>query len=161
MGKDFYFETYLFISKVCFHEHSFKEMAMVAGAMIDKRVGDLYALGIVPYSIAWRWQQQLVSEYKNALVSVESIDCAQSRQYAATGHSAASEVADGENRAVSSTFGELVSSVDSQVVAKDSLVLLQHPSVYTLGQGADDRFLRFDAADSNYELHRVDRKSVV
>ncbi|MEO1622000.1 MAG: lipoyl(octanoyl) transferase LipB [Cyanobacteria bacterium J06632_3] len=51
----------------------------------------------------------------------------------------------------------MIPFVDFQAVAQDSLMLLQHPSVYTLGQGADNRFLRFDAADCNYELHRVER----
>ena len=42
----------------------------------------------------------------------------------------------------------------------DSLILLQHPSVYTLGHGADSRFLRFDAtqtSDEVPEIHRVER----
>ena len=41
--------------------------------------------------------------------------------------------------------------------AVDSLILLQHPPVYTLGQGADSRFLRFDAAQTSDEIHRVER----
>ncbi|MGD1866367.1 MAG: lipoyl(octanoyl) transferase LipB [Phormidesmis sp.] len=39
----------------------------------------------------------------------------------------------------------------------DSLLLLQHPPVYTLGQGADTKFLRFDSARDAYEIHRVER----
>jgi len=39
----------------------------------------------------------------------------------------------------------------------DALLLLQHPSVYTLGQGADTKFLRFDSNDEAYALHRVER----
>ena len=41
--------------------------------------------------------------------------------------------------------------------AVDSLILLQHPPVYTLGHGADSRFLRFDAAQANNEIYRVER----
>jgi lipoyl(octanoyl) transferase len=40
---------------------------------------------------------------------------------------------------------------------RDSLLLLQHPPVYTLGQGADSRFVRFDPHQPGYELHRVER----
>lgn len=40
---------------------------------------------------------------------------------------------------------------------QDTLILLQHPPVYTLGQGADTRFLKFDAYTDDYELHRVER----
>jgi lipoyl(octanoyl) transferase len=39
----------------------------------------------------------------------------------------------------------------------DALILLEHFPVYTLGQGADPQFLRFDPATSPYELHRVER----
>ncbi|MEL7357675.1 MAG: lipoyl(octanoyl) transferase LipB [Cyanobacteria bacterium J06560_6] len=45
----------------------------------------------------------------------------------------------------------------SDGVKKDVLMLLEHPPVYTLGQGADPRFLRFDPSDKAYELHRVER----
>jgi lipoyl(octanoyl) transferase len=40
---------------------------------------------------------------------------------------------------------------------EDILLLLQHPPVYTLGQGADEKFLKFDPHSSDYELHRVER----
>ncbi len=39
----------------------------------------------------------------------------------------------------------------------DGLLLLSHPPVYTLGQGASLEHLRFDPADPAYELHRVER----
>jgi lipoyl(octanoyl) transferase len=39
----------------------------------------------------------------------------------------------------------------------DALILLEHLPVYTLGQGADPQFLRFDPATSPYELYRVER----
>ena len=44
-----------------------------------------------------------------------------------------------------------------EATVRDSLLLLQHPAVYTLGQGADTRFLRFDAESKDYELYRVER----
>ncbi|NJK72196.1 MAG: lipoyl(octanoyl) transferase LipB [Synechococcaceae cyanobacterium SM2_3_60] len=39
----------------------------------------------------------------------------------------------------------------------DGLLLLSHPPVYTLGQGASLEHLRFDPTDPAYELHRVER----
>jgi lipoyl(octanoyl) transferase len=39
----------------------------------------------------------------------------------------------------------------------DVLILLEHPSVYTLGQGATLEFLKFDPDNSEYEVHRVER----
>ncbi|MCL2925257.1 MAG: lipoyl(octanoyl) transferase LipB [Trichodesmium sp. MAG_R04] len=39
----------------------------------------------------------------------------------------------------------------------DVLILLEHPPVYTLGQGAKLDFLKFDPSQSEYELHRVER----
>ncbi|MBD1843716.1 lipoyl(octanoyl) transferase LipB [Cyanobacteria bacterium FACHB-63] len=39
----------------------------------------------------------------------------------------------------------------------DVLILLEHPPVYTLGQGSDLGFLRFDPNQSEYELHRIER----
>ncbi|MEM6450177.1 MAG: lipoyl(octanoyl) transferase LipB [Cyanobacteria bacterium P01_D01_bin.105] len=40
---------------------------------------------------------------------------------------------------------------------KDAVLLLQHPPVYTLGHGADTRFLKFDLQKSNHEIHRIER----
>ena len=40
---------------------------------------------------------------------------------------------------------------------RDTLILLQHPPVYTLGQGADMKFLKFAPDSNHYELHRVER----
>lgn len=39
----------------------------------------------------------------------------------------------------------------------DGLLLLSHPPVYTLGQGASLEHLRFDPSDPAYALHRVER----
>jgi len=40
---------------------------------------------------------------------------------------------------------------------EDVLILLEHPPVYTLGQGATTEFLKFDLDRSEYEVHRVER----
>ena len=40
---------------------------------------------------------------------------------------------------------------------EDILILLEHPPVYTLGQGATTEFLKFDSAQAEYELHRIER----
>jgi lipoyl(octanoyl) transferase len=36
-------------------------------------------------------------------------------------------------------------------------ILLEHPPVYTLGQGSHLEFLKFDPSGSDYELHRIER----
>jgi lipoyl(octanoyl) transferase len=40
---------------------------------------------------------------------------------------------------------------------EDVLILLEHPPVYTLGQGATLDFLKFDPEHSEVEIHRVER----
>jgi lipoyl(octanoyl) transferase len=39
----------------------------------------------------------------------------------------------------------------------DVLLLLEHPPTYTLGQGASLAFLKFDPAQTEWDLHRVER----
>ncbi|NJL82267.1 MAG: lipoyl(octanoyl) transferase LipB [Chloroflexaceae bacterium] len=39
----------------------------------------------------------------------------------------------------------------------DALLLLEHPPVYTLGTGANPEFVKFSAAQSDWELYRVER----
>lgn len=39
----------------------------------------------------------------------------------------------------------------------DVLILLEHPPVYTLGQGSDLQFLKFDPADSPHEVVWIER----
>jgi len=39
----------------------------------------------------------------------------------------------------------------------DVLLLLEHPSVYTLGQGASTDFLKFNPVSAPFELHRIER----
>ena len=39
----------------------------------------------------------------------------------------------------------------------DVLILLEHPPVYTLGQGATLEFVKFDPMVTNWEVHRVER----
>lgn len=81
----------------------------------DKRIGCVFVPEtVIPYAIAWQWQQQLVARY----IAAEAAG----------------------NRETS-----------------DTLILLQHPPVYTLGQGADLKFLKFDTEANDYELHRVER----
>jgi lipoyl(octanoyl) transferase len=40
---------------------------------------------------------------------------------------------------------------------EDVLILLEHPPVYTLGQGANLDFLKFDIDKSEYNVHRIER----
>ncbi|MDZ7958123.1 MAG: lipoyl(octanoyl) transferase LipB [Aulosira sp. DedQUE10] len=39
----------------------------------------------------------------------------------------------------------------------DVLILLEHPPVYTLGQGANREFLKFDLDKTKFDVHRVER----
>ncbi len=39
----------------------------------------------------------------------------------------------------------------------DVLLLLEHPPTYTLGQGANPEFLKFDPAQTEWDLHRIER----
>lgn len=39
----------------------------------------------------------------------------------------------------------------------DVLILLEHPPVYTLGQGANSKFIKFDIDKSTIDVHRVER----
>ena len=39
----------------------------------------------------------------------------------------------------------------------DVLILLEHPPVYTLGQGASREFLKFEPDKINWDVHRVER----
>ncbi|NJR66900.1 MAG: lipoyl(octanoyl) transferase LipB [Leptolyngbyaceae cyanobacterium CRU_2_3] len=40
---------------------------------------------------------------------------------------------------------------------EDVLILLEHPPVYTLGQGSSLKFLKFDPADAQHLLYRIER----
>jgi lipoyl(octanoyl) transferase len=51
----------------------------------------------------------------------------------------------------------LVAERKAHPTLHDILILLEHPPVYTLGQGADTRFLKFDPATSDHELVRIER----
>ncbi|MHC5594726.1 MAG: lipoyl(octanoyl) transferase LipB [Nostoc sp.] len=39
----------------------------------------------------------------------------------------------------------------------DVLILLEHPPVYTLGQGSNSDFIKFDIDKDDYDVHRVER----
>lgn len=39
----------------------------------------------------------------------------------------------------------------------DVLILLEHPPVYTLGQGSNSEFLKFDIDTSQFEVHKIER----
>jgi lipoyl(octanoyl) transferase len=70
---------------------------------------DLYTPGLVPYAVAWSWQQQLVAEHRQ-----------------------------NPNRS-------------------DVLIVLEHPAVYTLGQGATLAHLKFDPQHTTHDVVRIER----
>ncbi|MGH1394033.1 MAG: lipoyl(octanoyl) transferase LipB [Trichormus sp.] len=39
----------------------------------------------------------------------------------------------------------------------DVLILLEHPPVYTLGQGSNSEFIKFDPTQNQFEVHRTER----
>jgi lipoyl(octanoyl) transferase len=39
----------------------------------------------------------------------------------------------------------------------DVLILLEHPPVYTLGQGSNSEFIKFDPTQNEFEVHRTER----
>ncbi len=92
-----------------------------------QRRGILYVLEKVPYEIAWQWQKRLVSVRKEAKLSLS------------------------DSAAMHGKGGQSI------IGLQDVLMLLEHPPVYTLGQGADTRFLKFDPEADGYELHRIER----
>ena len=51
----------------------------------------------------------------------------------------------------------LVSDRKLNPALEDIFILLEHPPVYTLGQGATTEFLKFDSARNEHELHRIER----
>ena len=52
---------------------------------------------------------------------------------------------------------ELVAQRIAQPSLPDVLLVLEHPPVYTLGRGADERFLNFDPSKSNSQVYRIER----
>ena len=44
-----------------------------------------------------------------------------------------------------------------RTIARDKLIVLEHPPVYTLGQGSDLQFVKFDLSETRYELYRTER----
>lgn len=52
---------------------------------------------------------------------------------------------------------KLVADRRTQPDLPDVLILLEHPPVYTLGQGATEAFLKFDPTQTDLELHRIER----
>ncbi|XP_020256421.1 putative lipoyltransferase-like protein, chloroplastic isoform X2 [Asparagus officinalis] len=47
--------------------------------------------------------------------------------------------------------------VDRDEDHSDSLIALQHPSVYTLGTGGQEKYLNFDVQNAPYDIYRTER----
>jgi lipoyl(octanoyl) transferase len=100
---------------------------VLALSLQSRKDGNLYLLGEVPYQKAWQWQKQLVEARK----------------------------AVGSNLSVGGMPVEIPGGMPIEM--RDVLMLLEHPSVYTLGQGADVQFLKFDPVQSDEVIYRVER----
>lgn len=51
----------------------------------------------------------------------------------------------------------LVAARREQADLPDVLILLEHPSVYTLGTGANPEFMKFNLDKSDYQVYRIER----
>jgi lipoyl(octanoyl) transferase len=51
----------------------------------------------------------------------------------------------------------LVADRKADAKLADSLILVEHPAVYTLGQASDPKFLKFDPTNSIHELYKIER----
>ncbi|MEO1402000.1 MAG: lipoyl(octanoyl) transferase LipB [Cyanobacteria bacterium J06635_1] len=52
---------------------------------------------------------------------------------------------------------QLVAQRKQDSTQPDVLMLLEHPPVYTLGQGSSEAFLKFDLDATDFALHRIER----
>lgn len=94
---------------------------------LPKRSCDVYVCGQVPYGMALDWQRRLVNQ---RLVNQRLNNPRLNNQR---------------------LYGPDLPHLP------DTLLLMEHPPVYTLGQGATESFLKFDPARPPAELIRVER----
>ncbi|KAG6573902.1 putative lipoyltransferase-like protein, chloroplastic [Cucurbita argyrosperma subsp. argyrosperma] len=52
---------------------------------------------------------------------------------------------------------EKIALIDANEECPDSLIVLQHPPVYTLGTNSTEEFLNFDPKDSPFSIYRTER----
>jgi len=96
-----------------------------------------YNQGLVPYETAWDWQRKWVAERRtDGLIKERSqpdrlVSGSDKSEFANLGHSDPTE--------------------------NDIFLLLEHPPVYTLGQGSSLEFLKFDVSNSPYPVVRIER----
>ncbi|MEP0911913.1 lipoyl(octanoyl) transferase LipB [Leptolyngbya sp. GB1-A1] len=96
-----------------------------------------YNQGLVPYETAWDWQRKWVAERRTHGLIKERLQ---------------------PDRLVSgSDKSEFANSEHSDPAENDIFLLLEHPSVYTLGQGSSLEFLKFDVSNSPYPVIRIER----
>ena len=56
-----------------------------------------------------------------------------------------------------SIVNEKKAKIERNQDCPDTLIVLQHHPVYTLGTGSSDKFLNFDLKDAPYEVYRTER----
>lgn len=47
--------------------------------------------------------------------------------------------------------------IDKNQECSDSLIILQHPSVYTMGTGSSENYLNFDIKNAPFDVYRTER----
>jgi lipoyl(octanoyl) transferase len=102
--------------------------ATSAANSLNPRICWFYAGGVVPYRQAWQWQQQLVQARVAGLVGLPEKGLEK---------------------------GPVKGGGDAGL--PDALLMLEHPPVYTLGQGSNTKFLKFDPTHRALELHHTER----
>jgi lipoyl(octanoyl) transferase len=56
-----------------------------------------------------------------------------------------------------SILNEKKALIDKNQECSDSLIILQHPSVYTMGTGSSENYLNFDIKNAPFDVYRTER----
>ncbi|GBF99410.1 plastidial lipoyltransferase-like [Raphidocelis subcapitata] len=125
---------------------------------------------LVPYEEAWEWQRRRVDALCGGSSASSASGASSSSASSASGasSSSASSASGASSSSASSASGASSSSGAAAGGGgggggggardtRDTVILLQHPPVYTLGAGATLAHLRFDPAAPPHPLHRTER----
>ncbi|WP_225913834.1 lipoyl(octanoyl) transferase LipB [Leptolyngbya ohadii] len=116
--------------------------------------------GLVPYETAWQWQRQWVAERvaeQSAKQLGEQPAKSSEKPSAEQFEERIREQAGKLSAQVQAPSASSSSEARSPSPLQDLFLLLEHPPVYTLGQGSSIDFLKFDLADAPYPIVRIER----